>query len=74
MGKKQLKKHTIFYSASLWSLYGLAEPLTVHLKTMWSPKILQAPPSAGNKMISGRFCHGLPFISCDFSFRAWPLL
>ena len=62
-GKKAIKKTHDFLQCIFMVCSWLAEPLTVHLKTMWSPKILQAPPSAGNKMISGRFCHGLPFIS-----------
>ena len=56
-GKKAIKKTHDFLQCIFMVCSWLAEPLTVHLKTMWSPKILQAPPSAGNKMISGRFCH-----------------
>ena len=66
MGKK--KKNTRFSTVPLKVCLWLTEPLTVLLKTMWSLKNSKAPRSAGNKMISGRFCHGLPFISCDFSF------
>ena len=72
VGKK--KKTLDFLRCLLRSVCDWQSPSPFSWKPCDPSKNSKAPRSAGNKMISGRFCHGLPFISCDFSFRVWPLL
>ena len=57
---KNTKEKTLNFLKCLYSLL-LTDLLTVHLKTMWSPK-------------KSSYCHGLLFIFCYLSVLVWPSL
>ena len=71
---KNTKEKTINFLKCLYSLL-LTDLLTVHLKTMWSPKKSSQPlPLLAIKLQLVTYCHGLLFIFCYSSVLVWPSL